>query len=222
MKNKKNKTVFIVIVIILALIGIAFWYGGTDNPIPLLRSDRDTLFTPEGDIREIRGFKNGRLSGKVVRYTEGFVNEISHYKEGKLDGEQTLYFKNSLVEAERSYKKGVLHGLARKYNHNGNVTEETFYESGMPNGEMVTYYLNGAVHERFTMVKGIKNGSFEEFSEIGEVIALGTYRNGIRIKKNRAAPSADSSVLPAPAETSPEQDVKDVAEDTFPMNDSSF
>lgn len=196
----KKQTTFIVIVMGLAVAGGIFWMGTSGKQLPKLGGDKDTLFTDDGDIQEIRSFKNGKLDGKVTRYTEQNVREIAHYKDGKLDGNQTLFFPTSLIEAERSYKKGVLEGISKNYNQSGNVIEEIHYGSGVPNGEMIYYYANGAVRERITMVKGIKDGPFEEFNEIGELIASGDYRKGKRIKRSS---SSDTQEVQIPS-SSPE------------------
>lgn len=180
----KKQTTFVVIVMGLALVGGIFWLGTSGKQLPKLGGDKDTLFTDDGAIQEIRSFKDGKLDGRVTRYVDRNVREIAHYKDGKLDGNQTLFFATSLIEAEREYKKGVLEGISKNYNQSGNVIEEINYGAGVPDGEMIYYYANGAIRERITMVKGIKDGPFEEFNEIGELIASGDYRKGKRINRS--------------------------------------
>ncbi|MCI0382332.1 MAG: hypothetical protein L0207_04700 [Chlamydiae bacterium] len=90
------------------------------------------LFFPEGEIKMVSHFKNGKPHGSTISYhKDGKKAEEMQYEEDKLVGEFIRYYPETEAKAAAiPYHQGVVHGIAMEWHPNGMLKSSRQFSDG--------------------------------------------------------------------------------------------
>lgn len=164
-----------------------------------------TCYFPNGQVKFIANFEEGKLNGASKEYSEsGELLKEANYKDGSLNGLCTTYYLNRNVETAAMYENGVMCGKFVSYTEDGKVlrngevydnkftgtlntysnsgalstTEE--YKSDILDGVCTAYYPNGDVCVVAPFSNGLFNGMVKKYNTSGLVIEEIPYENGLK------------------------------------------
>jgi len=90
-------------------------------------------------------YKKGNFHGKqFIYYPNGNITEIRIYKDGLLEGICRKFSDKGILIEKVSYKLGKLNGLAEYFELNGNIKETGAYKDGIRVGKW-QYYIEGEI-----------------------------------------------------------------------------
>lgn len=88
------------------------------------------LFSKRGALQERHYYKNDKLDGKKIKYTQSKIVLDEDYIEGQLNGKRILYYEDGTIQEEGNFKDGKRHGNQKWYDQEGKVSIEYDYENG--------------------------------------------------------------------------------------------
>ena len=163
-------------------------------------------FYPNGQIKKLVNFSNGKLNGEFFEFSEsGEVLLSGQYIEDFKEGDWNSYYRDGSKKSEYFYLKNLLQGTTKNYFPNGNLAETIPFLEGKLHGTYQAFFPSGklqksveftndqedGVYERFyedgrpeissSFAKGELNGSWEYFDNLGDLISQGEYQFGIRV-----------------------------------------
>jgi antitoxin component YwqK of YwqJK toxin-antitoxin module len=129
--------------------------------------DKQELYHRNGQIKEIRYFKNGQQYGEwKLYYKNGQLQTIGKFKDGKQYGEWKRYYKNGQLQTVEKFKDGKLNGKQKSYHKNGQLQTVGKFKNGKLNGKQESYHKNGQIKKIEYWENGIiKNTSPSPFSK---------------------------------------------------------
>ena len=160
-----------------------------------------------GKVNNDFNFKEGQFHGPAVSYyASGQVKEEAYYDEGKPQKSYVTYYENGEKAVEKHFENGVLEGAVQEwydtgqlmathlfykgnlhannapasiiYYENGKIKESKHAKDGQLDGLFVQYHSNSNRKYQVHYVAGKKEGKEQYFSEEGEVLGGGEYKNG--------------------------------------------
>jgi uncharacterized protein len=163
-------------------------------------------FYPNGQIKRLLNFSNGKLNGEFFEFSENGEMLLSgKYLDDLKEGFWNSNYPNGSKKSEYSYSNNLLQGTTKNYFPNGMVGEIIPFESGKLQGTYQSFFPNGVLfksveftndqengaYERFyedgqqeiigSFAKGELNGSWKNFDNLGTLISKGEYQAGIRV-----------------------------------------
>lgn len=124
-----------------------------------------TTYHPDGRIKSISTYINGKLDGVFVNFTErGHVQLQTFYKDGLLHGSYTTYNSGTRKSEERFYNMGKLDGISRQYDNLGKIQKEIGFKNDIQHGIFKQYDPEGNVMLEYEYDNGeqIRGGIVEE------------------------------------------------------------
>ena len=119
-----------------------------------VRSGTWTEYYPNGVIKTISGYRDGKLHGTYLSIdNRGGLIEKVDFVEGKKSGVYYKYERGKIVH-EMTYMDDVIHGPFKRYYSNGNVQEESNYANGVLDGQALWYDQQGNVTIEYTYANG--------------------------------------------------------------------
>jgi antitoxin component YwqK of YwqJK toxin-antitoxin module len=160
-------------------------------------------FHPNGKIKKLVTFANGKLNGDFFQFNElGDLQLSGSYVQDQKSGEWASYYDGGIKKSEFNYEEGLLSGITTNFYPDGTVSElvplksgqlegtfQSFYptgvkqkevqfEEGKENGPFLLYYPDGKVSAKGEFQKGSLNGIWEFFTTEGVLISKGNYQAG--------------------------------------------
>lgn len=150
-------------------------------------------YYPNGRIRREASFRGGRREGTWREFDEqGNVTSSQIYQNGRLvqsgimetdgtrRGEWVELYPDSTLRAQGIYLNGKRSGEWKFY-YPGEVIEQIgHYQDGKLNGTWTWYFPNGRIQKQEDFFNDAPEGSYVEYDEAGNVIAQGTYYEGMK------------------------------------------
>lgn len=138
-------------------------------------------FAENGKLKTEAQYKNNKLNGLLVRYTEeGEILCKETYEDGVLKGpaEYYSYTKNNFLCTRCNYKNTVLEGEFIVTQQDGTVREKSIYAKGRLTSLRETFYPNGTPESVEHWNDGKLQGERILFFPSGQTWYKETYRNG--------------------------------------------
>ena len=134
---------------------------------------------PNGDLREICRYQNGKENGvNIIWWGNGNKWMEINYKDGKENGLFTTWHENGMKEKESHFVDGEKHGLETEWDYfDGYKEGERHYENGKKHGLEIGWWDNGQKSHEKTYVEGIENGPTTGWHKNGNLRWRGTYKN---------------------------------------------
>eukprot|EP00028_Trichosphaerium_sp_Am-I-7-wt_P002036 CAMPEP_0168533238 /NCGR_PEP_ID=MMETSP0405-20121227/16929_1 /TAXON_ID=498012 /ORGANISM="Trichosphaerium sp, Strain Am-I-7 wt" /LENGTH=142 /DNA_ID=CAMNT_0008559203 /DNA_START=79 /DNA_END=503 /DNA_ORIENTATION=+ len=83
------------------------------------------IWFKNGQLRELRYFKNGVLEGeRTLWHYNGVIREKSNTKNGVLDGEYQRWYRNGTLKEQGYMKRGLKNGVFKLWDSYGNLKYE--------------------------------------------------------------------------------------------------
>lgn len=146
--------------------------GGFKDGIPIgVHRTYDSL----GRVNSSRMYdRNGNL------IAQGIVNE-----EGDKLGDWTYYYSSGKVKSKGKYRNNRRIGIWKYYFENGSVEQEGSFKRGVPDGLWKWYFITGELKREEYYKLGMEEGTSIEYDEEGNIIAQGSYIEGLKEDKWR-------------------------------------
>lgn len=107
--------------------------GQVKSEIPLvngLKSGSMILYFPNGQVNEIRAYKDGKMDGTWLTFTEkGSKVAEANYADGLKNGKWFIWDENGVLRYDMTYQKGQKAGLWIIYDEKGNKVSERNYDT---------------------------------------------------------------------------------------------
>ena len=174
-KNEKRKEFikeykwFIILFILLA-IGIPTYLYGNRNA---------TEYDKTSGIKEVGKYKNFKRDGLWIIYYKDGSSEERYYKNGVLNKEIIIHDATGTSTKKINIVDGKKEGKYTEYDYDGNLMTEGFYKNDKLEGSFKKYNNNKLFLEG-NYKNGILDGKFIVFSDNGEKIIDGLYKEGER------------------------------------------
>ena len=149
-----------------------------------------------GEIKEVTSYNEVRNKLEIVKvkryYRNGQLKEEENYKNQKLDGPYFSYCENGILDETSFYRNGLMNGESKYFRCNGTLYGKGRFlngektniaeSSGIPldgrTGVWKFYYEDGKKILFYqTHRDGMLDGLFKYFSQSGEQISSGFYKN---------------------------------------------
>ena len=164
------------------------------NVAELTKYDTKPEFYPDGNLKKLSGYKEGKLEGMTTEYKpDGSIEGALVYKNGivigeglvnpggKLEGEWKEFYDDGKLKSEGHYKNNVKVGEWKYYFRNAQTEQLGDYDDkGRPKGNWKWFFENGKPERDETYRNGLENGYFKEYSDSGKVITEGEYVDGLQ------------------------------------------
>lgn len=136
----------------------------------------------EGQLREIGHWENGEQNGLFEAWTDkGVLVDHGIFKDGERDGETVQYWPDTgKLKVKAQYRAGKLNGLVEQYYPSGIVQLKHMYADHQLHGEALDYFENGQLRSTVTFEHGRQSGPFKLFSDDGQPLEEGMLKNGVR------------------------------------------
>ncbi len=135
----------------------------------------------EGRLREIGHWKDGLQNGLFQMYTDKeILIDHANFKDGERNGlTEQFYSDTGKLRLSANYKNGVLDGVFKAYYQNGNMQAEVAYQNGEMNGKFKEYYENKNVRISGSYKKSLQNGEWKSYLEDGTLESIINYKDGM-------------------------------------------
>ena len=136
----------------------------------------------EGQLREIGHWENGEQNGLFEAWTDkGVLVDHGIFKDGERDGETVQYWPDTgKLKVKAQYRAGKLNGLVEQYYPSGTVQLKHMYADHQLHGEALDYFENGQLRSSVNFEHGKQSGPFKLFSDDGQLLEEGMLKNGLR------------------------------------------
>ena len=85
-------------------------------------------FYPNGNLKSIEGWRDGKLFGKYILYQEDGTKIFeTTYLNGKDNGDYFLFHENGQIQVQGKFKNGIPKGVWKYYNSRGKLTGKATY-----------------------------------------------------------------------------------------------
>lgn len=85
-------------------------------------------FYPNGNLKSIESWKNGKLFGKYILYQENGTKIFeTTYLNGKDNGNYFLFHPNGQIQVQGRFKNGIPKGVWKYYNSKGKLIGKAIY-----------------------------------------------------------------------------------------------
>ncbi|WP_157963251.1 toxin-antitoxin system YwqK family antitoxin [Algoriphagus litoralis] len=136
-------------------------------------------FYPNGQIKKLVNFSNGKLNGEFFEFSEGGEVLLSgQYLDDFKEGDWNSYYRDGSKKSEYFYLKNLLQGTTKNYFPNGNVAETIPFEEGKLQGTYQSFFPNGTLQKSVEFANDRENGAYERFYEDGQPEIIGTFVKG--------------------------------------------
>ena len=136
-------------------------------------------FYPNGQIKKLVNFSNGKLSGEFFEFSEsGEVLLSGRYLDDLKEGDWNSYYRDGTKKSEYSYAKNLLQGVTKKYFPNGNLAEIIPFEAGKLEGTFKAFFPSGQLQKSVEFNNDQENGAFSRFYEDGQPEIIGAFAEG--------------------------------------------
>lgn len=117
----------------------------------------------------------------VVNYPEYTVKTQMMKDSKKIKPDETKmynwYSSNKIHETKGGFDGKLLDGYYKCFSLTGNLRESGEFKSGLKSGEWISWYANGEIREILHWKNGSKNGKYKLFTETGDKMAEGNFRD---------------------------------------------
>lgn len=142
-----------------------------------------TIFYFSGDVMMIGEFKNGKLHGKLQKYSRvGYLLEEKNYSNDVKTGAYIKYSINRNQIFSCSYVENKLSGEYIHYYQNGNRILQMHYNNEVIDNRFEAYYNNGKVFTNCYFIMGNLDGVYIEYDSDGEESKYYVFNNGKVVK----------------------------------------
>jgi len=111
-------------------------------------------------------------------YPNGKLKSITRFKNGKINGIKKIYTEDGELWIETTYKNGIKNGLEKWYYACNTIKKTCFYENGKIEGYERFYYKTGHLEAEFFYINGKKEGMSKGFYKSGQILWKRNYKNG--------------------------------------------
>ncbi|HNX44081.1 MAG TPA: hypothetical protein PLJ84_08905 [Bacteroidales bacterium] len=119
--------------------------------------------------------KEKNFNGEKKIYTpEGKLRTIAEYKNGKVDGRVRKFFDDGKIYMDATYQNGLKNGKCTYYYTNGKPYTVTDYVNGYKEGVEKTYYQEGGLMAVANFRKNIIQPGLQEYKKDGKPIPVNT------------------------------------------------
>lgn len=141
----------------------------------------NVVFT-NGRLREIGYWKDDLQNGLFEGYAEsGTLVDHGMFRDGVRDGETIQYWADSgHIKVKVHYRAGAFDGVAEQYYPSGTLQFRHHYVDNQLHGEALDYFENGKLRSKVTFENGVQSGPFCLYSEDGTLLEEGSLKNGAR------------------------------------------
>ncbi len=185
-----NKLVLLLILSLGAFTSLA----QKNDTIRTINGNREELkiSNKRGQLIRIIRLENGKKQGIQEEYVNGQLSQkltytyFSKLDSSLLNGLSETYSDHEL-HSKGIYKKGKKDGSWMEHNSN-RIRVKTSYKEGLKNGTETEYHSNGSImsssHYKIikvdTVQKSVLHGEYLFFTNTGEPLTKGTYKNGLK------------------------------------------
>lgn len=136
----------------------------------------------DGQLREIGHWQNGEQNGLFEAWTDkGVLVDHGIFKDGVRDGETVQYWSDTgKLKVKAQYQVGKLNGLVEQYYPSGILQFKHIYVDHQLHGEALDYFENGQLRSSVTFEHNKQSGPFKLFSDDGKPLEEGVLKNGVR------------------------------------------
>jgi antitoxin component YwqK of YwqJK toxin-antitoxin module len=121
-----------------------------------------TLFSLYPDLKdtlEFSSFVNGREHGICRQfYPNGVLKEVRYFKNGKKQGEYKGWWEDRSKKFVFQFADDEYNGTCYEWADNGQLIHEANYIAGHEAGEQRAWYTNGKVRSNYTIINGRRYG----------------------------------------------------------------
>ena len=107
--------------------------GQVKSEIPLVNGQKSgsmMIYFPNGQVNEIRSYKDGKMDGTWLTFTEkGSKVAEANYTNGLKNGKWFIWDENGVLRYDMTYKGGQKVGLWIIYDEKGNKLSERNYDT---------------------------------------------------------------------------------------------
>ena len=112
-----------------------------------------------------------------VTYPNGNIKSLKIYQNGKLNGISKYYNENGRISAEILFVNGQAEVLKEFY-ANGKLETEFYYKNKKRNGPQKIYYATGNLKSEWIKVNEVNSGAFTYYYKNKQIHYTGIYNNG--------------------------------------------
>lgn len=149
------------------------WKDGLLEGVRKVFNENETLVEDE---HFLRGLKHGE--SKTFFADGGLKKSSAFYVHGHLEGKKSEWYENGSIASIKHYVQGMLQSV-ESYFETGKIQEQQSFFRSVPNGEHTRYHPNGIKAYSVHYVQGKKNGLESTYSDKGEVLAEGNWKQGV-------------------------------------------
>lgn len=143
-------------------------------------------YYPNGTIKSITEFKEGKPNGKSTWYFEsGNEQAIFYLVNGQKEGNLKFLHENGKTARESNYKNDFLIGTEKVFDENGRLISEVTYKQNLTqkdieilSGEFFSTVSD--VLDPFGLDKGIRNGPYKTYYDNGKIESEQYYSDGLQ------------------------------------------
>lgn len=147
----------------------------------VVREGAWTVFHPDGRVKEVGTYVDGRRHGVFTRFHGNGLRAASGaYVHDREDGPWVLFDAHGLLEREETYRDGVLEGPFRRVHPNGADAEVGTFQQGARHGLWTWKTQGGVVLAEGAYVRARRDGPWVFRSPQGNVVERGGYVDGLR------------------------------------------
>jgi TonB family protein len=103
-----------------------------------------TISSPADSIAEIHEYKDGKLNGDALAYTNGKLRTKISFCDDKPCDTSFVYNENGAIERSTPFQNGMENGTERSW-ENGKLSSETNFKNGAKNGKETLYTPTGSI-----------------------------------------------------------------------------
>ncbi len=122
----------------------------TYHPQSIDLEDSENIYYPNGNLKEEKNNKYGKLNGYYKSYYEnGQLKNEGYYKNNQRKGFWKFYYENGSLKKRVNYRYGKRRGYFRSYYDNGQLQSEgNFIDIEEKQGLWTFYHDNGQLREQ--------------------------------------------------------------------------
>lgn len=158
-----------------------FYYpdGKIETESEIFEDERHNLanyYAPNGEIREVRFYKYGRLIGYSHLGKNGKLVDTIFTQNGDIKAK--AFYANGNVSTKYEIKGGQYHGEFKIYFPSGKIQEERFYEYGEEINPSIEYFQDGKIKRKEAYLMGVLHGETIENNPNGTIRIRENFVNG--------------------------------------------
>ena len=118
-----------------------------------------TLYPGKTDTAELSVYLNGKENGQWKKfYPDGSIKEIREFENGKKAGEYIAYWENGNKMLHYLFTNDEYEGTCREWSSEGVLIKEMNYKKGYEDGSQKMFYDNGKVRSNYVVTDGRRYG----------------------------------------------------------------